>query len=212
MTFATFFSAQARRPSGWFGRLVMPIIFDRGNAFLNRFVEETMAIQPDDRVLEIGCGTGKLIKKMAKTITNGHIEGVDFSPAMVAIARKRNRKRIAQGAVTIAEGNFDEKAYPHERFSKACSVNTIYFWRHPESLLHKAMHALIPGGRFVVAFEDISQLQKKQLNADVFRLYTIRKVNQLIASCELAEQVCIQTREDRGQLFHCAVATRSGLK
>ncbi len=212
MTFAAFFSEQARKPSGWFGRLVMPIVFDRGNAFLNRFVEEAMAIQPDDRVLEIGCGTGKLIKRMADTMDNGRIEGIDFSPAMVAIARRRNRKRMAQGVVTITEANVDKMAYPHERFTKVCSVNTIYFWKRPEETINNAMNALIPGGRFIVAFEDISQLQQKQLDADVFRLYTTIQVNQLLANCEHAEHVCLQTREKRGQLFHCAVATKSRLK
>ena len=70
------------------------------------------------------------------------------------------------------------------------------------------MHSLVPGGRFVVAFEDISQLEEKQLSADVFRLYTTKEIKRLLAGCELVKDVCIQTREKRGQLFHCAVATR----
>ena len=209
MTFSSFFSEQARKPSGWFGRLVMPIVFDRGNAFLNRFVEEAIAIQSDDRVLEIGCGTGGLIKRMAATIENGHIEGIDFSPTMVAIARRRNRKRIAQGAVTIAEGNFDAKTYPPERFTKACSVNTIYFWKRPQDIIDKAMQALIPGGQFVVAFEDMAQLEQRQLSGDVFRLYSTGDVRRLFDSCALTQEVGIQSREKRKQLFHCAVATRS---
>ena len=46
----------------------MPVIFDRGNAFLNGFVTDLMDIKPDDRIFEIGCGTGKLIKLMANEI------------------------------------------------------------------------------------------------------------------------------------------------
>jgi ubiquinone/menaquinone biosynthesis C-methylase UbiE len=65
----------------------MPIVFDQGNAFLNRLVHTLMEVHPDDRVLEIGCGTGKLAKMMAKTIENGIIEGIDFSSPMVKIAR-----------------------------------------------------------------------------------------------------------------------------
>jgi ubiquinone/menaquinone biosynthesis C-methylase UbiE len=79
MNLSSIFSDQDRKPSGWFGSIVMPIVFDRGNAFLNRLVHTLMQVQPDDRVLEIGCGTGTLTKMMAKTIETGIIEGIDFS-------------------------------------------------------------------------------------------------------------------------------------
>ena len=89
--FSTFFSKQARKPEGLFGRIVMRVVFDRGNAFLNDFVDDLMSVQGDDRILEIGSGTGKLIHRMAKKIDTGRIEGIDFSGAMVSVARQRNR-------------------------------------------------------------------------------------------------------------------------
>jgi 2-polyprenyl-3-methyl-5-hydroxy-6-metoxy-1,4-benzoquinol methylase len=101
MSFSTFFSEQARQPSGLFGRIVMPVVFDRGNAFLNGFVNSLMTVQPNDRVLEIGCGTGKLINIMAKKIDKGIISGIDFSSTMVKIAKRRNKKSIASGMEKI---------------------------------------------------------------------------------------------------------------
>lgn len=83
MSFSTYFSEQASKPLGLFARIVMPIVFDRGNAFLNGFVNALMAVQPSDRVLEFGCGTGKLIHILAKKIDKGIIEGIDFSSTMV---------------------------------------------------------------------------------------------------------------------------------
>jgi ubiquinone/menaquinone biosynthesis C-methylase UbiE len=79
MSFSTFFSEQARRPDGIFGRMVMSIVFDRGNAFLNDFVRELLSVQTNDRIFEIGFGTGKLMYTLAQQIGNGLIEGVDFS-------------------------------------------------------------------------------------------------------------------------------------
>lgn len=131
MTFSNFFSEQARRPDGLFGRMVMSVIFDQGNTFLNDFVNELMSVQVDDRIIEIGFGTGKLIYRMAQQIENGLIEGVDFSKVMVSIARKRNKKNITNGKVKIIEGNFDEMPYKKESFTKACSINTLYFWPEP---------------------------------------------------------------------------------
>ncbi len=83
MNFSTFFSEQARKPSGLFGRLVMSNIFNIGNVRLNRFVNEILSVQENDHILEIGFGTGKLIYEMAKQIDQGLIEGVDFSSTMV---------------------------------------------------------------------------------------------------------------------------------
>ena len=105
MNFSTFFSKQARRPEGLFGRIVMRIVFDQGNAFLNNFVSDLMSVQTDDRIIEIGSGTGKLIYKMAQKMDKGVIEGVDFSSAMVSVARKRNKNNIAKGRVKILEGD-----------------------------------------------------------------------------------------------------------
>ena len=101
MSFSTFFSAQARRPDGLFGRMIMSIVFDRGNAFLNDFVSELMSVQPNDRIIEIGFGTGNLIKKMAQHINKGFIEGVDLSSTMLSIAQKRNKNSIENGKVKI---------------------------------------------------------------------------------------------------------------
>jgi len=57
MNFSTFFTKQARKPTGLFGHFVMSIVFDKGNAFLNGFVNELMSIQSYDHVLEIGLCT-----------------------------------------------------------------------------------------------------------------------------------------------------------
>jgi cyclopropane fatty-acyl-phospholipid synthase-like methyltransferase len=99
MNFKTFFSEQARKPSGLFGRWVMARIFDLGNAALNDFMKELISLKENDHVLEIGFGTGKLIFNMAKQVKKGVIEGIDLSDTMVAIAEKKNKKYIAQGRV-----------------------------------------------------------------------------------------------------------------
>jgi hypothetical protein len=39
----------------------MSIVFDRGNAFLNDFVNELMSVQIDDRIIEIGLGNIKCL-------------------------------------------------------------------------------------------------------------------------------------------------------
>ena len=208
MNFATFFSNQARKPTGLFGRLVMSVIFDVGNARLNRFVNEVMSVQEDDRILEIGFGTGKLIDEMAKQIDRGFIEGVDFSKTMVSIAQRRNKKHIARGKVKIVRGNFDEMSYKKEAFHKVCSVNTIYFWTDAANTAKKIADILEPGGKFVAAFEDIAQLKQRNLNSEVFRLYSKNDVKTLLSNAGFSHGVSIESREFGSSIFNCAIAIK----
>jgi ubiquinone/menaquinone biosynthesis C-methylase UbiE len=208
MNLSTFFSKQARRPEGLFGRMVMRIVFDQGNAFLNAFTNELMSIQTDDRIIEIGFGTGRLIHRMAQQIDNGLIEGVDFSREMVSIARKRNRKNIAQGKVKIFEGNFDKMPYKKEMFTKACSVNTIYFWHAPVRTAKKVAGILKPGGKFILAFEDIEQLKQRKLNQEVFHLYSQGEIQNLLINAGFSNNISMVSRKKGKLIFHCAVATK----
>ena len=208
MNFSTFFSKQARRPEGLFGRIVMRIVFDQGNSFLNNFVSDLMSVQTDDRIVEIGSGTGKLIHKMAQKIDKGFIEGVDFSSAMVSVARKRNKNNIAKGRVKILEGDFNEMSYEKEKYSKACSVNTLYFWPSPMHTAQKIVDILKPDGKLILAFEDIEQLKQRKLNQDVFHLYSKDEVQDLLINAGFSNNVKIVSRKKNNLIFHCVVAKK----
>jgi ubiquinone/menaquinone biosynthesis C-methylase UbiE len=208
MGFTNFFSEQAKKPTGFFGRFVMSKIFDKGNANLNQFVFELMTIQKNDHILEIGFGTGKLINEMAKQIDTGFIEGVDFSGTMVSIAQRNNKKHIANGKVKLLEGNFDEIPYENDRFSKICSVNTIYFWPDPEYTTKKITNILKPQGKFLAAFLDKSQLEKRPHSKDVFNLYSENEVENIFINAGFLSSVDIESRNIGSSIFHCVVGTK----
>ena len=92
MSFKEFFSKQAQRPSGLFGRMIMSQIFEKGNAPLNALIKGQVAPRKTDHILEIGFDTGVLIRNMTGDVSRGVIEGIDFSETMVSIAKKKNRR------------------------------------------------------------------------------------------------------------------------
>ena len=186
----------------------MSIVFDQGNAFLNDFVNELVSVHIDDRIIEIGFGTGKLIYKMAQQIDKGLVEGIDFSRTMASIARKRNKKNIANGKVKIFEGNFDEKPYEKEKFTKACSVNTLYFWPDPVHTARRIAEILKPDGKLILAFEDIEQLKQRKLNQDVFHLYSKEEVQNLLINAGFSKDVSVVSRKKGKSIFHCVAAIK----
>jgi ubiquinone/menaquinone biosynthesis C-methylase UbiE len=207
MSFRTFFSKQARKPTGLFGRLIMSRIFDLGNAVLNDLVGELLALQEDDHVLEIGFGTGRLINEMARQARRGLIEGIDLSSTMVDMARKRNRQYIAKGRVKIVLGDFDQVEYRDNDFDKVCSANTIFFWPDAEYTVRKIQRVLRPGGKLVLGFEGKAQLAKRQLNTSVFKIYHENDVARILTDVGFSD-VEVKSKEMKSAIVHCAIAVK----
>ena len=186
----------------------MSRVFDQGNVPLHNFMKELLAVQEHDHILEIGFGTGKLIAEIAPFVTTGVIEGIDVSATMVALAAKRNKRSIVEGRVILQQGDFEDIAYPENRFDLICSANTIYFWAHPDRCVQKIWRILKPGARFLLAFEDKAQLEKRPLDADVFHIYHQDEVQQLLNRNGFSREIKIISREIRSQRFHCVVAVK----
>jgi ubiquinone/menaquinone biosynthesis C-methylase UbiE len=208
MSFSTFFSNQARKPSGWFGRMVMSRIFDIGNMRLNSLVYENLAPQAGDHILDIGCGTGKLIHRIASRRDYCKVEGLDFSETMVAIARRKNRIYISKGTVEIHGGDVECLPFQAGRYTKISSVNTIYFWKDPKTFAGSILHLLKPGGLLALGFEDQVQLERLRLDPDVFRTYAIDEVETLLMETGCARAVTTNSIKGRASTFHCTMATR----
>jgi SAM-dependent methyltransferase len=161
---STFLSKQAQKPSGWFGRLVMPRIFDIRNERLNRLVCEMLMPQLGDHILDLGCGTGKLVHIIACRTDGCIVEGLDFSETMVAIARRRNRGHISRSKAIIHMGDVNCMPFQAGSFTKICSVNTIYFWFDLPSTARKILRLLVPEGMLVLGFEDRFQIRQSEYN------------------------------------------------
>jgi trans-aconitate methyltransferase len=61
-----------------------------------------LRIQPNDSVLDVGCGTGKITRKLS-TITRGMITGIDPSPGMIKSASRENSETGIRFRVLPAE-------------------------------------------------------------------------------------------------------------
>ena len=208
MSIKSFFSKQAKKPSGLFGRLVMSRVFDLGNVVLNDFMKELLLLEENDHVLEIGSGTGKLINEMATLLDKVFIEGIDFSKTMVAVAQRKNRKHISIGKVNIRHGDFEKIAYRDNSFDKICSANTVYFWSAPDDYVKKIFRILKPDGKLLLAFEDKKQLEKRQLSADVFHLYSRDQIEDLLQRNGFGKGIDILSREIKSKRYNCAVAVK----
>jgi ubiquinone/menaquinone biosynthesis C-methylase UbiE len=100
---------------------------------------DAAAVATGKRVLDVACGTGNTAN--AATARGADVRGLDFSPAMLAIARARNPD------VEFAEG--DAEALPYPGFAFDCVVSNfgVHHFPDPVRALAEAHRVLSRGGR-----------------------------------------------------------------
>lgn len=108
------------------------------------------AIGGNDRVLDVGCGTGQTTRDAARLAVAGSAVGVDLSSAMLAVARSRAER---DGLHNVAFLHADVQLYPFEpaSFDLAVSRTGAMFFGDPEAAYANIARALRPGGRLALA-------------------------------------------------------------
>lgn len=66
-------------------------------------IVDALPLQPDSRVLEIGCGPGAAARAVAARLAGGHVLAIDRSAAAVAQARGAAAGEIASGRMTVRQ-------------------------------------------------------------------------------------------------------------
>jgi ubiquinone/menaquinone biosynthesis C-methylase UbiE len=102
-------------------------------------VLEWLAAQPGERILDLGCGDGRLTQRIA--VSGALVTGVDASPQMVASARSRE--------VEAEQARAEALPYPDGSFDAVFSNAALHWVRDQDAMLAEVHRVLKPGGRFV---------------------------------------------------------------
>jgi SAM-dependent methyltransferase len=90
---------------------------------------DRLALEPHDRVLEIGCGHGVAVSLIAERLDGGHVVAIDRSPKMIAMARRRNATHVAAGRAFLGAMPLHEADFGDARFDKVLAVHVGVFSR-----------------------------------------------------------------------------------
>jgi cyclopropane fatty-acyl-phospholipid synthase-like methyltransferase len=138
---------QAMRPSGRTGR-----VFGWLMAWLNaksyRWVVDQLGTLKPRSILEIGFGTGDLLKLAIRKLKPARVSGVDPSELMVETAKKKLRRYTKKMEIDLRLG--DDTALPQATFDAIIAAHSFQFWADPQATLARLHTMLSPEGRLVL--------------------------------------------------------------
>jgi arsenite methyltransferase len=106
-------------------------------------VLEKMGLAATDNVLDVGCGSGWLSRRLAKRVMEGRVVGMDVSDEMIRVAR---RTSLDFENILYATGEVAEIPWEANFFNHAISVESAYYWPEPAAGVREIFRVLRPGG------------------------------------------------------------------
>jgi ubiquinone/menaquinone biosynthesis C-methylase UbiE len=106
-------------------------------------VLEKMRLAATDNVLDVGCGSGWLARRLAKRVPEGRVVGMDVSDEMIRVARRTSLEFVN---ILYATGEVGKIPWDANFFTQAISVESAYYWPEPAAGILEIFRVLRPGG------------------------------------------------------------------
>jgi SAM-dependent methyltransferase len=130
----------ARRPAGRRAREVYGA--DEIHDFARRAILNALALEPGDRLLDIGCGGGLLLRDALDS--GATVTGLDHSEEMVGLARER------VSAAEVVLGRAEQLPFGDQSFTAIAMSIVFFFLPDPIKDLRECRRVLVPGGRLAI--------------------------------------------------------------
>lgn len=141
--------SQGGNPAGLLGRILGHMMNLMQTKVYMRVLNKSIN-RPDMKVLDIGCGGGRVLKVMARMVTKGEVYGIDHSPEMVALAKKVNREKDQRGNVWVIEADVSKLPFTTGMLDCVTALETVQFWPELPRSLGEVYRVLKTGGCFLI--------------------------------------------------------------
>ena len=171
-----------------------------------------ISIENHDTILDVGCGGGRTVGKLAAIAKQGKVYGVDYSEESVAVTKKTNARWIDLGRVEVRRGSVSQLPFPDNTFDLATAVETHFWWPNLPGDMREIFRVLKLGGKLIIIAEVY-----KGANTMAFRIaekYAVRTGMTLLSVNEHRELFTnagysdVQVMENRDKGWICGIGRK----
>jgi ubiquinone/menaquinone biosynthesis C-methylase UbiE len=121
---------------------------DEMEAHHSDITEQTLALmdlQPTDRILDLGCGTGWASRRMARMAAE--VTGLDVADEML---RRAEQASAGIGNLRYVWGSAEKIPAPDNSYNKVLSVESFYYYADQGKALDELRRVMAPGGKLFI--------------------------------------------------------------
>jgi SAM-dependent methyltransferase len=209
MSLASKLANQCKKPTGWLGRFFLWTMNFRHSTVTDWGLRH-VSVEKRDTILDIGCGGGATVRKLAATATEGKVYGIDHSEDSIAVARRTNRQGIATGRVEIRQGTVSHLPFSDGMFDLVTAVETHFFWPDLPADMREVLRVLKPGGRLIIIAEVYKGGKHDNRIQPLVELMgmaflSVEEHNELFAAAGYSD---IQVMEEKDRGWICGIGRR----
>lgn len=204
-----FVSRQLRRPSGFVGRRVMPLFFNRRNRPLILATLQQLELRADTSYLDVGFGGGLALRLASDVVADAPIYGTDYAQDVVEQAEQRFSDLLGAGRLTLLQGDISAMPMRDAVVDRISTTNTIYFWPNPALAASELLRLLTPGGRLAIGYSGADKLAEYGPVTEDFVCYRTQQVEHLLAEAGFAA-VRTEALEGKARGEFVTVGERTG--
>jgi ubiquinone/menaquinone biosynthesis C-methylase UbiE len=170
---AAFEQRATRYEQGWLGRLHHQI------AERTAELAATVSVAPG-RVLDIGCGTGYLLRLLARQYPQAsELAGIDPAPSMIEAATASADDERLRFSVGVAE----QLPYPGSSFDLVVTTTSFDHWSDQQTGLRECARVLMPAGQLIIVDLFSIWLTPTLIGDRRGKARTPRRASQLLSAC-----------------------------
>jgi cyclopropane fatty-acyl-phospholipid synthase-like methyltransferase len=127
-------------------------------------------LQPHQHLLEVGCGSGRLLDVVASKLNNSFVAAIEPDIALYQQAATRSKIFIAQDFLQLHHGQLHDLPYPASYFHTIYGSGSHYSWNNLATECLRLSSLLRVGGRLVLLSQPGHYRKEEDLRTEAARL------------------------------------------